>query len=120
MFAAARPHRSSKKLQLHKSNHQTATRFNSLQLHLELNNDETAAMERKRKLPARAARVESVSKKRTSTPPEPRTQPTPPPPPPAIEESLPKSVVAGKPLPTVDEPQREHLSAKDFQTISER
>jgi len=78
-------------------------------------------MERKRKLPARAARVESVSKKRTSTPPEPRTQPTPPPPPPVVvEESLPKSIVTGKPLPTVDTPQPENLSAKEFQTIPER
>lgn len=78
-------------------------------------------MERKRKLPARAARVESANKKRTATPPEPKLQPTPPPAiPVVVEEPLPKSVVAGKPLPTVDEPQGENLSAKDFQTISER
>ena len=78
--------------------------------------------ERKRKLPARAARVESVSKKRTSTPPEPRvqTQPTPPPPAPIVEEALPKSITNGKPLPTVDKPQPEDLPAKEFQTIAER
>ncbi|KAH6720529.1 hypothetical protein BKA61DRAFT_236581 [Leptodontidium sp. MPI-SDFR-AT-0119] len=85
-------------------------------------------MERKRKLPARAARVESVSKKRTSTPPEQRTQtPTPPtpqaqppPPPPApVEESLPRCIVPGKPLPTVEEPQPENLPSSHFQTIPE-
>jgi hypothetical protein len=76
-------------------------------------------MERKRKLPARGSRVESVSKKRTSTPPEPRSQPTPPPPAP-IEETLPKSIVSGKPLPTLDEPQPENLPAEKFQTIGER
>lgn len=87
-------------------------------------NSDTAAMERerKRKLPARAARVEQVSKKRTSTPPEPRaqTQPTPPPPAPVVEEALPKSITNGKPLPTIDEPQPDDLPAKEFQTISER
>jgi hypothetical protein len=78
-------------------------------------------MERKRKLPARAARVEAVSKKRTSTPPEQRTQtPTPTAPPPVVEESLPKSLVPGKPLPTLDAPQPENLSSKEYQSISER
>ena len=80
-------------------------------------------MERKRKLPARAARgVEASSKKRTSTPPDGRRQsPSPAPaPPPVIEEPLPKSVVPGKPLPTVDEPQPENLPTKEFQSISER
>lgn len=80
-------------------------------------------MERKRKLPARAARVESASKKRTSTPPERRTQtptPTLPPVQPVVEESLPLSIAPGKPLPTVDSPQLENLSAKEFQTIPER
>jgi hypothetical protein len=79
-------------------------------------------MERKRRLPARAARVESASKKRTSTPPEQRNQtpPTPTAPPPAVEESLPKSIAAGKPLPTLDEPQPDNLSSKEFQSISER
>lgn len=77
-------------------------------------------MERKRKLPARAARSsEPASKKRTSTPPEPRTQALPTPPPAPVEETLPKSVVAGKPLPTLDEPQPENLSTKEFQTIPE-
>lgn len=82
---------------------------------------QTPNMERKRKLPARAARVEGVSKKRTSTPPEHRIQtPTPPVPPPIVEESLPKSIMPGKPLPTVDEPQPENLPSKDFQSVSER
>ncbi|PSS15329.1 hypothetical protein M430DRAFT_104042 [Amorphotheca resinae ATCC 22711] len=76
-------------------------------------------MERKRKLPARAARVESASKKRTSTPPEPRTQPTPPPAPPVVEETLPRSINAGKPLPTIAAPQPEDLSSKEYQSISE-
>ncbi|KAG0645500.1 hypothetical protein D0Z07_8737 [Hyphodiscus hymeniophilus] len=77
--------------------------------------------ERKRKLPARAARIESVSKKRTSTPPDPRAQaqPTPPLPAPVVEEALPKSITNGKPLPTVDEPQPENLSSKGFQTVAE-
>jgi hypothetical protein len=76
---------------------------------------------KKRKLPARAARVEAVSKKRTSTPPEQRTQtPTPTAPPPVVEESLPKSLVPGKPLPTLDAPQPENLSSKEYQSISER
>ncbi|KAK4445533.1 hypothetical protein QBC34DRAFT_162877 [Podospora aff. communis PSN243] len=90
-------------------------------------------MERKRKLPARAAaRVEQASKKRmsrssavTSTPqksPTPETAPEPEPEPAAVEEvppPLPKSIAAGKPLPTVDSPQPEDLSAKDYQSVSE-
>jgi hypothetical protein len=75
--------------------------------------------DRKRKLPARAARVEQVSKKRTSTPPEPRIQ-TPPPPAPVVEEALPKTITNGQPLPTVDQPQPDDLPVKEFQTISER
>ncbi|TAQ90822.1 hypothetical protein B7494_g853 [Chlorociboria aeruginascens] len=74
-------------------------------------------MERKRKLPSRASRGEPASKKRTSTPPE--HSPLPPPPPVVIEETLPKSITAGKPLPTVDSPQPENLSSKDFQSIPE-
>jgi len=80
-------------------------------------------MEKKRKLPARAAsRVEQVSKKRAATPPEHRSltpvpapveEPTPPPP-------LPKSVQAGKPLPTVEEPQPDDLQPKEFQSVQER
>ncbi|KAE8449444.1 hypothetical protein EG329_008052 [Mollisiaceae sp. DMI_Dod_QoI] len=78
-------------------------------------------MERKRKLPARAARVESVSKKRTSTPPEHRNQtPTPlPPAQPIVQEPLPQRIAPGKPLPTLDSPQPENLSANEFQTIPE-
>lgn len=78
-------------------------------------------MERKRKLPARGARVESASKKRTATPPEPRTQPPSSPPAP-VEEPLPRVINAGKPLPTysLDRPQPVDLSSKDYQSISER
>lgn len=78
-------------------------------------------MERKRKLPARAARVEAVSKKRTSTPPEQRLQtPTPPAPPPPVEETLPRSIAPGKPLPTVEDPQPDNLPASQYQTVTER
>ncbi|APA07229.1 hypothetical protein SS1G_04038 [Sclerotinia sclerotiorum 1980 UF-70] len=73
-------------------------------------------MERKRKLPARSSRGEPASKKRTATPPDRSISATPQPP---IEETLPKSIVAGMPLPTVNEPQSENLSSKEFQTISE-
>ncbi|KAF7913899.1 uncharacterized protein EAF01_000305 [Botrytis porri] len=74
-------------------------------------------MERKRKLPARSSRGgEPANKKRTATPPDRSISVTPQPP---IEETLPKSIVAGMPLPTVDEPQSDNLSSKDFQTISE-
>ncbi|KAB8290559.1 hypothetical protein EYC80_010984 [Monilinia laxa] len=86
-------------------------------------------MERKRKLPARSSRGgggpgaggEPANKKRTATPPDrstpitPQSQSTPQP----VEETLPKSIVVGMPLPTVDEPQSEDLSSKEFQTISE-
>ncbi|KAK0735997.1 hypothetical protein B0T21DRAFT_411207 [Apiosordaria backusii] len=88
-------------------------------------------MEKKRKLPARAAaRVEqaakrrntdstpkSVSKSATPTPaPAPEPEPTP------VEDvptPLPKSISAGKPLPTVDSPQPHDLSNKDYQTATE-
>ncbi|KAI0169426.1 hypothetical protein GGR52DRAFT_520756 [Hypoxylon sp. FL1284] len=86
-------------------------------------------MERKRKLPARAAaRVDHASKKRasTSTPPErsvtpaPAPAPTPGPTDAYPEEApLPKSVQAGNPLPTIEHPQPEDLSSKDFQSIQE-
>ncbi|KAF4631842.1 hypothetical protein G7Y89_g6292 [Cudoniella acicularis] len=80
-------------------------------------------MERKRKLPARGSRAESASKKRApSTSPDERRQ-TPTPavaaPPPIVEESLPKSIAPGKPLPTLDHPQPENLPSKEFQTVSE-
>lgn len=84
----------------------------------------TTTMERKRKLPARGARAEPASKKRapSGTPDEPRQTSTPIPtvPPPVQEESLPKSIAPGKPLPTLEEPQPENLSSKEFQTVSER
>ncbi|KAK3317819.1 hypothetical protein B0T19DRAFT_298726 [Cercophora scortea] len=86
-------------------------------------------MERKRKLPARAAaRVEQIAKKRNLTPPQrrsetpasapalPEPEPTPvqePPPP------LPKSITTGKPLPTVETPQPDDLSNKDYQSTQE-
>jgi len=93
-------------------------------------------MEKKRKLPARAAaRNEQATKKRMSkggavvqvgrseTPV--AATPTPAPDPaPAPEEELPpplpKSITAGKPLPTVDVPQPDDLSTKDYQSVSER
>ncbi|TDZ17914.1 hypothetical protein Cob_v009222 [Colletotrichum orbiculare MAFF 240422] len=82
-------------------------------------------MERKRKLPARAAaRSEHIAKKRTVTPPEHRSvTPTqtpadePPPPPPLSQ--LPKSLQPGKPLPTVEDPQPEDLPPKEFQSLQE-
>ncbi|KAI0907211.1 hypothetical protein F4823DRAFT_32594 [Ustulina deusta] len=92
-------------------------------------------MERKRKLPARAAaRVEHVSKKRNSTPPDVSTTSTPSstltspqpaepvaqePPPPPTSAPLPKSLQPGHPLPTVEKPQPDDLSNKEFQSIQE-
>jgi hypothetical protein len=74
-------------------------------------------MDRKRKLPARASARVGVSKKRASTPPEPTPAPTPTP---VVEEGLPNSLVAGKPLPTVCEPQPEDLPNSKFQSVAER
>ena len=37
-----------------------------------------------------------------------------------IPPPLPKSITAGKPLPTIDSPQPEFLSSSDFQTVTER
>lgn len=80
-------------------------------------------MERKRKLPARAAaRVEQSAKRRQSTPRERSETPVPSPkvdepPPPA---PLPTSVQPGKPLPTTDDAQPDDLPAKSFQSIGER
>ncbi|KAH8906362.1 hypothetical protein BR93DRAFT_881027 [Coniochaeta sp. PMI_546] len=84
-------------------------------------------MEKKRKLPARAAaRVEQMAKRRTLTPE--RHSETPPPPPPEPEPApvqeeppapLPTSIQAAKPLPTVEEPQPEDLPAKEYQLVSE-
>ncbi|ROW14176.1 hypothetical protein VPNG_04280 [Cytospora leucostoma] len=92
-------------------------------------------MERKRRMPARAAaRVEQAAKKsrtetplppdhRTATPssvhnstpsPEDIQEPARPPPPP-----LPTSIQPGKPLPTIEDPQPEDLPNKDYQTIQE-
>ena len=73
---------------------------------------------RKRKLPARAsARVEAVSKKRTSTPPrEPSRAPTPV----VQEDPLPKTLLPGRPLPTVDKQQDDDLSLSEYQSIAER
>ncbi|KAI1125290.1 hypothetical protein F5Y10DRAFT_247336 [Nemania abortiva] len=93
-------------------------------------------MERKRKLPARAAaRVEHVSKKRNSTPPDASTTSAPssaltspqpaesvaqePPPPSSASAALPKSLTPGHPLPTVEKPQPDDLSQKDFQSVQE-
>ncbi|KAI1152301.1 hypothetical protein F4825DRAFT_314273 [Nemania diffusa] len=92
-------------------------------------------MERKRKLPARAAaRVEHVSKKRNSTPPDLSTTSTPSsaltspqpaesvaqePPPSSTSTPLPKSLLPGQPLPTVEKPQPDDLSQKEFQSVQE-
>ncbi|OTB02929.1 hypothetical protein M426DRAFT_322174 [Hypoxylon sp. CI-4A] len=81
-------------------------------------------MERKRKLPARAAaRVDHVAKKRTATPPERSLTPAPAPTPASAEPTpeaipLPKSVQAGNPLPTVEHQQPDDLG-KDYQSIQE-
>jgi hypothetical protein len=80
-------------------------------------------MERKRKLPARAAaRVEHVAKKRTVTPPEQPRSVTPAPAPPVEEPPapLPKSIQSGKPLPTVEDAQPEDLPTKEYQSLQER
>ncbi|KAI1431132.1 hypothetical protein GGR50DRAFT_108346 [Xylaria sp. CBS 124048] len=89
-------------------------------------------MEKKRKLPARAsARVEHISKKRNTTPPD--TLPTSASisasasPQPAADSvgqdtmsvALPKSLQPGHPLPTVEKPQSDDLSHKEFQSIQE-
>ncbi|KAH6623199.1 hypothetical protein F5144DRAFT_518079 [Chaetomium tenue] len=86
-------------------------------------------MERKRKLPARAAaRAEEAAKRRTMTPPKRSATPAPAPAPEPepepvpivdIAPPLPKSITAGKPLPTVDSPQPDDLSRSDFQTVTE-
>lgn len=91
------------------------------------------AMEKKRKLPARtSARVENANKRRNMTPraersvtplpppppPEPVKEPSPSPPPPP--PPLPTSIQPGKPLPTVEIAQPDDLSAKEYQSISER
>ncbi|KAI0829566.1 hypothetical protein F5Y06DRAFT_282676, partial [Hypoxylon sp. FL0890] len=82
-------------------------------------------MERKRKLPARAAaRVDHVSKKRTATPPERSLTPVPAPTPAPAEAvpeepQLPRSIQAGNPLPTVEHPQPDDPLNKDYQSIQE-
>ncbi|KAL2195001.1 hypothetical protein P885DRAFT_42044 [Corynascus similis CBS 632.67] len=82
-------------------------------------------MERKRKLPARAAaRAEQAAKRRTTTPPQRSATPAPAPEPEPtpvedLPPPLPKSVTAGKPLPTVDSPQPDDLPFSDFQTVTE-
>lgn len=87
-------------------------------------------MERKRKLPPRAAaRAEQLAKRRSAatrdkskTPPPPPSpepvvkDPTPTPPPPP----LPTSIEPGKPLPTIETAQAGNLSPEDYQSISER
>jgi hypothetical protein len=61
------------------------------------------------------------------TPPQRSATPAPvpvPEPEPALVEDipppLPKSIAAGKPLPTVDSPQPDDLPSSDFQTVTER
>ncbi len=88
-------------------------------------------MERKRKLPARAAaRAEQLAKRRNPSARGRTKTPTPPPPPPepVVEESpptpprppLPISLEPGKPLPTVEVAQSQGLSPEEYQSISER
>ncbi|VUC35804.1 unnamed protein product [Clonostachys rosea] len=85
-------------------------------------------MEKKRKLPPRAAaRVESAAKRRHSTPRSETPAPVQPPvedpvpsqSPPTPPPSLPNSVQAGKPLPTVEDAQSDDLSSKEYQSVGE-
>ncbi|KAI1333856.1 hypothetical protein F5Y15DRAFT_322385 [Xylariaceae sp. FL0016] len=90
-------------------------------------------MERKRKLPARgaAARADHLAKKRAATPSDRSLTPAPAPvlvsePSQAPEPSplepqpqLPKSIQPGNPLPTVENPQPDELSSKEFQSVQE-
>lgn len=95
-------------------------------------------MERKRKLPARAAaRFEQAAKRRTSTPPvdgnttrsatpalstvgaDDENQPPEQEPPPQ-RTRLPRSIHPGKPLPTVEQAQSDDLSGLDYQSVQER
>ncbi|KAG6031880.1 hypothetical protein E4U41_007390 [Claviceps citrina] len=89
-------------------------------------------MERKRKLPPRAAataRHEQASRRRNvttrgslSTPAfveSPPREATPSPPPPTPPPPLPKSIQVGKPLPTVEEAQPADLSNKEYQSLTE-
>jgi hypothetical protein len=85
-------------------------------------------MEKKRKLPPRAAaRAEQAAKRRTLTPPQRSETPTPAPAPERdptpVEEApppLPTSITPGKPLPTVESPQPDDLSNAEYQTVTER
>lgn len=86
------------------------------------------AMEKKRKLPARtSARVENANKRRNLTPRADRSVTPPPPPEPVVKEPsptppppLPTSLQPGQPLPTIESAQPDDLSAKEYQSISER
>src|SRR6266498_3576308 len=93
-------------------------------------------MAEKRKLPPRQRR-ESAAKRQAASPP-PAPQPvgrprkkvasTPPPPPPPhespapvmLEDTLPKKMKDGQPLPVLHEAQPATLSAKEYQTVAER
>ncbi|KAK4132753.1 hypothetical protein BT67DRAFT_406343 [Trichocladium antarcticum] len=83
-------------------------------------------MEKKRKLPARAAaRAEQAAKRRNTTPPQRSATPAsaaPEPEPTPVEDvppPLPKSITTGKPLPTVDSPQPGDLSLSEYQSVTE-
>lgn len=85
------------------------------------------SMEKKRKLPARAAaRVEAGNKKRSVEPEKlPSPAPAAPtPPPPVVEEKkddpLPTHFTAGNPLPTVEKLQSSNLPASQWQSIHDR
>ncbi|PTB68781.1 hypothetical protein BBK36DRAFT_1191931 [Trichoderma citrinoviride] len=84
-------------------------------------------MEKKRKLPARSARVENANKRRNVTPRADRSVTPPPPPEPVVKEPsptppppLPTSLQPGQPLPTIETPQPGDLPIKEYQSISER
>jgi len=77
-------------------------------------------MSEKRKLATRATAA-AASKKRKSSPPEiSQKVATPKSATPVVEEPLPKSHTAGKPLPTLPDPQPEDLSSKEFQSVADR
>lgn len=82
------------------------------------------SMERKRRVPARAAAREEASNKKRATPElvkvaTPEALPPAPPPQPK-PEPLPTSYIPGRPLPTLDKPFLAPLLPAQWQTIAER
>lgn len=77
-------------------------------------------MSEKRKLTTRATAA-SKKRKSESTPPESvQKTATSKSATPVVEDGLPRTHTAGKPLPTVTDPQPEDLSSKEFQSVAER